>query len=269
MVTFSKEDIITTDKYLDLSSNRIVYLKTDLIYKGLESMIWRGKLHKIQKGDVWITGHSAYCIDSKLFNKYSSNCTYWFATNKNFKHDNFFAVPVGITNNTTETGLHPIYGNIDIMIETMNMPRNIKNLVYMNFNIRTYPQERQECYDMFKDKDWVTKGVIDNTINGRRRFLMDLRNHKFVLCPRGMGIDTHRLWETLYMGSIPVVLKTLALEEFSDLPILFVDSWNDINENMLEKKYNEMGSRDWNMDKLKIDYWRQKITDASLKCSAV
>jgi hypothetical protein len=134
----------------------------------------------------------------------------------------------------------------------------------MNFNIDTFPDGRVCCYNTFKDKDWVTKGLIKNTIDGRRDFLIDLRSHKFVLCPRGNGIDTHRLWETLYMGSIPIVLNCVALEEFSDLPILFIDSWNDINETMLEDKYKEIVSRVWNMEKLKFSYWRDKIRGLSI-----
>lgn len=30
--------------------------------------------------------------------------------------------------------------------------------------------------------------------------------YKFVLCPGGNGIDTHRVWETIYRGSLPIVL---------------------------------------------------------------
>ena len=32
--------------------------------------------------------------------------------------------------------------------------------------------------------------------------------HKFVVAPRGNGIDTHRLWEALYLGCVPVVGKS-------------------------------------------------------------
>jgi hypothetical protein len=38
-------------------------------------------------------------------------------------------------------------------------------------------------------------------------YLMDLANHKFCLCIRGNGIDTHRFWESLYLGTIPVIIN--------------------------------------------------------------
>jgi hypothetical protein len=226
-------------------------------------MNWRGDLHEVKPGFIWVSGHSDYSIEKELYFKYNSKCKYWFTVNKNFKADALFALPLGVTNNTNESDLHPIYGNTDIMIEVMNKSREIQNLVYMNFNIDTFPEGRRECYNIFKDKNWVTLGAIENTVEGRRRFLNDIRNHKFVICPRGNGIDTHRLWETLYMGSFPIVLNCVALEEFTDLPILFIDSWNQINESMLEEKFIEMMTKTWNMEKLKFSYWEERIRNLS------
>ena len=76
---------------------------------------------------------------------------------------------------------------------------------YLNFKVETYPHERQLIQNMFQSKSWVTCGTPVDTLEGRKEFLKDIRNHEFVLCPRGNGVDTHRLWETLYMGSIPIV----------------------------------------------------------------
>ena len=148
------------------------------------------------------------------------------------------------------------------MIDKMSQPRNIINLVYMNFDIANFPSERQNCYNNFKDKQWVTIGNIDNTLGGRSKFLENIRNHKFVLCPRGNGIDTHRLWETLYMGSIPIVINEVALNEFKDLPILFIDNWGVISEEFLNKKYDVIVSQNWNFHKLKVGYWKDKIINS-------
>lgn len=85
---------------------------------------------------------------------------------------------------------------------------------------------------------------------------MEIRNSKFVFCPRGNGIDTHRLWETLYMGSIPIVrFEPQTHHLFTDLPILFIDDWSVITEEFLQEKYREITSKTWNMEKLKVGYW--------------
>ena len=74
------------------------------------------------------------------------------------------------------------------------------NWVYMNHNILTNPKERQEPYDLFFDKMWVT--VEKECKNGYAfdKYLENLCMHKYVICPEGNGVDTHRLWESLYMA---------------------------------------------------------------------
>lgn len=51
---------------------------------------------------------------------------------------------------------------------------------------------------------------------------------KYVACPRGNGTDTHRFWETLYRGSIPVVRRSLWSKSISDLgiPLVEISDWD-------------------------------------------
>lgn len=63
-----------------------------------------------------------------------------------------------------------------------------------------------------------------------RPFQARLRRYRFVIAPRGNGLDTHRLWEALYADAIPVTLATpwsRALKA-EGLPLLDVDRWDDI-----------------------------------------
>lgn len=260
MSIFTKDDIICTDKYLSLDSENICYIKTDLIHNNWTTMNWRGNIHTSRPAKIWITGHADYPINKRSFNRYQHNCQYWFTINKDIENSKVIPLPLGVTNYTNETSLHPVYGNTDIMLEVMSEPKTIKNLVYLNFNISTYRNERQICYNLFHNKPYVTVGNIVNTLEGRKEFLREIRNHKFVLCPRGNGIDTHRLWETLYMDSIPIVKRCCGMNEFTDLPILFIDDWSEIeNEEYLENKYKEIKSKVWNLEKLKFSYWKQQI----------
>jgi hypothetical protein len=76
-------------------------------------------------------------------------------------------------------------------------------------------------------------------------------------------VDTHRLWETLYMGSIPIVQDDIVHRDWNDLPILFVKDWTDVTEERLLNTAVEFASRDWNWSKLKASYWITKIQDES------
>ena len=62
------------------------------------------------------------------------------------------------------------------------------------------------------------------------------------------------------MGSIPIVKIDRAHELFTDLPILFVDDWRKISEGFLIDKYEDMASREYNMEKMKLSYWLDFIS---------
>ena len=113
---------------------------------------------------------------------------------------------------------------------------------------------------IFKNKDWST--IVYGT-NGSNfdSYLDSIYEHEFVLCPVGVGIDTHRLWECLYMGIIPIEKTNKNNINYSDLPICFVNSWSDINEDFLEKKYIEIKNKNWNLEKLNFNYWKNKILE--------
>ena len=53
------------------------------------------------------------------------------------------------------------------------------------------------------------------------------RSHVAVACPRGNGEDTHRIWETLYRNSYPVVLENVWSKSLAglEIPILLIPEW--------------------------------------------
>ena len=112
-----------------------------------------------------------------------------------------------------------------------------------------------EELDKFKDKSYVTYEQPINTMLGRKDFLRKIKQHSFVICPRGNGIDTHRLYETLYMGSIPITEYNDIYANLLDLPILFITDWNMVTEEYLINKLKEMKTRKFNMNKLYTKYW--------------
>lgn len=248
------DDIITTDKYLSAFPND--YRKTDVFYLN-RPFLWRGNVHSLPKNNASriVAGHSDAPITEDIVRRYPY--AKWFCVNKQTAAVQ--GIPLGITNNTNESSVHPIYGDVHMMVDVAKQPRDIHNLVYMNFSIETYPNERRMVWDIFERQPWVTSETPENSMEGRRRFLQNARNHSFVLCPRGNGVDTHRLWETLYMGSIPIVIHDIAHSDWTDLPILFVDSWDEVTEERVRKELVRIESTSWNTEKLLIGYWIERI----------
>lgn len=257
MVNIKKSDLITTDGYLSFcNDNNITYLKTDYFYTG--PFIWRGNLHPDKEiKNICVVGHSDYPVVDKI----SEMFKYVFCVNRVTDCDNTFGIPLGISNDTDESPAHRICGNKDVFIDVINTDINKENLAYINFTVSTFISERKLVFDMFSDKNWVKVGEMQTTWEGNRKYLMDIKSSKFVFCPRGNGVDTHRLWESLYMGSIPIVKYENTHHLFTDLPILFIKEWSEINEDFLNGKYEEIINKKWNLDKLKISYWENLIKE--------
>lgn len=61
---------------------------------------------------------------------------------------------------------------------------------------------------------------------------------RFVLCPSGLGFDTYRLWETLLIGSIPIVESNAGFDRtYSNLPVLVVRNFGDVTPQLLRRAY--------------------------------
>lgn len=134
--------------------------------------------------------------------------------------------------------------------------------LYVNFRPATNKKVRQKIYDLFKERakkeEWIT---FDPPSSGgsNEAFLERLTQHKFVLAPPGYGVDTHRLWETLAIGSYPVVLRSVALEPFEALPILFVNDYSEVTLDLLKASLQQLEEKRKNSIMLQMSYWEQKI----------
>jgi hypothetical protein len=89
-----------------------------------------------------------------------------------------------------------------------------------------------------------------------------LKKYKFVFVCEGNGFDSHRLWEVLYQGSFPVVLETPWSENLKslNLPILYVNSVNEISEELLN--FHNEKHRDFDPIRTEIlwlKYWAQEL----------
>lgn len=80
-------------------------------------------------------------------------------------------------------------------------------------------------------------------------------NYSFVLSPFGNGIDCIRTFEALCLGCIVIMKKSFLDIIYEDLPILIVNEWEDINEKLLNDTLILYSKKQFNYDKLKINYW--------------
>jgi hypothetical protein len=89
-------------------------------------------------------------------------------------------------------------------------------------------------------------------------YLKDLHKYNFVLCPAGNGMDTHRVWETLYMGGYPIVLRTPYMEAIlRNLPVVWISNWRQITEHeFLEKSWEALQFERHDANRLRLSWWK-------------
>ncbi|PNH07312.1 hypothetical protein TSOC_006208, partial [Tetrabaena socialis] len=91
--------------------------------------------------------------------------------------------------------------------------------------------------------------------------------HAFVLAPEGKGADTYRVWEVLYLGSYPVVLRNeLARpqqqqqqQQYAGLPVLVLDSAEELAAKLLWRTYEAFRLRDWNYERLYLGFYHELL----------
>jgi hypothetical protein len=237
------QDHIRGERFIELADKKtIFYCHTH----ELDNFFW----NLPKEPFVLITHNSDDCVDSSF--TIPDNLIHWFAQNVNIVHEKIESLPIGLEN------LKWFPKKRGVMIGLLQKPRTCKNLVYMNHNINTNPAKRNPPYYALENKPWVT---VERGQNGTRfdDYISNVYSHPFVICPEGHGIDTVRTWECLYMGSIPIEKRNINNQFYTDLPILFVDSWEEINQSMLIDEYDRIIHAQWNMDKLNFGYWKNKI----------
>jgi hypothetical protein len=140
-----------------------------------------------------------------------------------------------------------------------------RNLVYMNFLrlIRNGENPRRGIWEQFCANDWITtEGGFDHV--PMEQFYEQIASHPYVLSPPGAGPDCHRHWESILLGSIPIVKKSAATRILDDLPCLQVVTWDEVTVERLEEELPGLRER-FNSPKMEIlwfEYWEKRIKEA-------
>ena len=162
-----------------------------------------------------------------------------------------FTLPIGIEN--LRFGVN---GNPRLLKKQVAKP--LSKILFGPFG-DTHPI-RTQVTEKFKGSgenwDCVPSGRISP-----RKYAKIARRYQLIAAVRGNGIDTHRHWESLYRGIVPVTPKdswSASLQALG-IPFCLIDSWE---EEFLPELFSK--PRNWSIDPLKIDalwapYWRSLI----------
>ena len=159
--------------------------------------------------------HDSGCIVDRRFARRlrSPKLVAWFAANPGFRHPKLFAFPLGIANPQRPNG------DLEALRQASATSLAKERLFDASFDYRTNRLEREHC-------------LVETRVAPERKkpfpgYLRGLRSSYFAISPRGNGVDLHRMWEALYVGTIPVVTRSLVTEQHPDLPLVVLDDWSE------------------------------------------
>ena len=218
----------------DVKENDIVFVKTDFIVSG---EFYKTYFPFIKNKFKLITGNSSYQIgavgdDSYKFILESEKLLKWFCTNPpEIDNDKIVPIPIGFEEPNRECGNQMILNKI--RNKRKYFWDRIETNVFLPYhNFSTNPG-RKKIYDNLSSLEFVNR---QETKQSMVDYLSSINNHRFVICIEGSGNDLHRIYETLLVGSIPIVSDSSLKKmfEFYDLPCVMVKDWSELKRYMLE-----------------------------------
>jgi hypothetical protein len=198
-----------------------------------------------------ISHNSDYNIKESDLHYIDDKIIYWFAQNVMVSHPKLIPIPFGLDN------LHLYYQGVPKILEGVKkIKTERKNRIIFGFSIITNPRERQPAYDYLINSKIADKLPWEDN---PKKYLKLINNYQFIACPSGNGLDDPRTWQALYLGIVPITIRSVAREYFQNLklPIFIIEKWSDLDkltEDDLGNLYNKL-TKDAEIKPLFIDYW--------------
>jgi hypothetical protein len=239
---FSEKTPITT------LPNEIKTAKTIFVYSHILKYFLQHIYPLLNSPFTLISHNGDDGVDAELIQHLDlSKITKWFCQNRYIQHEKLFSLPIGLGNKQWP------HGNLELFDQIRNSVTVKTNLVYKNFDTNTNQGKRSYCNTVTNANNIHMHppcGIIENWTA--------IANSVYSIAPHGNGVDSHRIWECLYLNTIPVVEYHECFSQFTDLPILFVDDYSIVTREYLESQKNQFVSK--NTKKLNINFWKNLIT---------
>ncbi len=183
---------------------------------------------------VIFTSHEDTPIDEHIV--IPANVLAIHAVNGVFQHYKVHPFPIGLQR---QLGLTDNRLQIMKEIITKDKSQFPTKLLYINCGLGTERNEEERAYlPTFMRFGWATCRFEPQSkfypYSKYTDFLTELKDHKFVVCPKGHGMDCHRNWETLYMRRVPIFKDHQYFRRLmGGYPALFIKEWADITPKLL------------------------------------
>lgn len=222
-------------------------------------------------GDNILPGdeHLQVLLDERVIHWFTINCG-------PYKHTKLTCIPIGASIWNMSVDHKP---NFEIIADILqqgyglsqglapavvrNKPDTPKNTMLVNFNTGNHASRASlmefSCNGSWKNFTTCLKLDYARSMAG---FYKTMAAHRFVLAPIEASPSSYRLWESLMMGSYPIVdFRDQAESGLLDgLPVLVVKNFTtDVTPELLSTLYQVFSSQSWSYHKLYMGHWYNVI----------
>ena len=238
-------------KKFELKENDIIFCKTEFIYELFRVLRKQSNFKNIKL----ITHQSDLRISNKMYRKKPKCISEWYSCNVDVDKDDLIPIPLGLANFHPKNLSENHFSN---KISFSDYFGRKDKLIYLNFNPNTNFSHRKDIYNSFQRFEWVDSDKTPISLDGYKK---RMSKYNFVLAPWGNGIDTHRFWEILYSGSIPVTKKHIIYESFQNIPKIQLNNYSQITKKFLNEniKVLDENKEKYSFEELDFKYWKNKI----------
>ncbi len=240
--------------------NLVIYICSD----GLENFI-KKTLQKISKPFILITGNSDRTITKNIKSiKILINNKFlikWYAQNLNLNNKKLIHLPIGLDyhagfkfrNKYKSIKEFPSYKEkYLIKLSKKKIKKEFKMYANWLFNMN---KKREKCLNQIQ-KNLV---YFEEDKVSQIKSWENITKYRFCLCPEGYGLDTHRVWETIILGSIPVVKSGPLDVMYSKFPVIIVKNWKDVTKKLLLNEYKKIKGKRYDYSYLHLDFWKKQF----------
>jgi hypothetical protein len=247
---------------LDVKENDIIFVKTDFIVNGLFN---QKVLPYLNKKFSLITGISSYQLgrdDNGAIHKILSNDNLkkiFCVHPPPIEDDRIVPLPIGFEERERDGGDQ---NAIRFNHYTKKKFSDKKDKILLPYHTLNTNPLRANLIKTLSGLPFVETQKKKLSFSD---YLELVNEYKFIICLEGSGPDLHRNYETLLVGSIPINLHNTIknLFHYHDIPGIFLDNWQELDE----KKYEQILNFNYNCDNierfLRIGYHADLIRSLS------
>jgi hypothetical protein len=212
-------------------------------------------------------------IADQLLN--SPNLIKWYTKNPCIRHEKIQPLPLGpkfqyVTTRFFGEPKRPIMDVLDkYCLEPARRFRSNKpNLLYFHYGNTTAKPFIDEHTDIRpRVREILTKTFPENGPKPFAEYMEEMSQYKFCISLPGRGVDTHRCWEALMMGTVPIMISTALDSLFDKLPVVLLPAdfdWSTLSIEWLEERWIQLRQRiDYNFTQLYSAYWREHVAKSN------